>query len=313
MITDLALAGRPFAARSSLGMVMPASSESPPTRISSRRVTPSHIFLECPRTESMRVYPGGFEVCRERAFMISYCSQKSNFAAILNRSLMARLNCLRQPLGEPLQSTEPSFSQDSPGAAMKRLLVCLLLVGVVGCGKKEPAKETPSNEAASPNKLVDQPSGNPDPGSATEKPRSAEEMADALKTIALAFRNRADVHRGFYGHNPRWFDKDGRPYLSWRVFLLPFAGERSLFREFRLEEPWDSQHNKALLDRMPAIYKTPGLNRSGYTSLLTFTGRNTPFDYTRRRTGGMWQLLSPFSGPIPDLSLIHISEPTRPY
>jgi len=183
---------------------------------------------------------------------------------------------------------------------MKRLLVCLLLVGVVGCGKKEPAKETPSNEAASPNKLVDQPSGNPDPGSATEKPRSAEEMADALKTIALAFRNRADVHRGYYGHNPRWFDKDGRPYLSWRVFLLPFAGERSLFREFQLEEPWDSQHNKALLDRMPAIYKTPGLNRSGYTSLLTFTGRNTPFDYTRRRTGGMWQLLSPFSGPIPD-------------
>ena len=183
---------------------------------------------------------------------------------------------------------------------MIRLLVCLLLLGVVGCGTKEPAKETPSNEVASPNKLVDQPSGNPGPGSATDKPRSAEEMADALKTIALAFRNRAGVHRGSYGHNPAWFDKDGRPYLSWRVFLLPFAGERSLFREFRLEEPWDSQHNKALLDRMPAIYKTPGLNRNGYTSLLTFTGRSTPFDDTRRRTGGMWQLLSPFSGPIPD-------------
>ena len=113
---------------------------------------------------------------------------------------------------------------------MKRLLVCLLLVGVVGCGQSEPAKETLSNEVASPNELADQPSGNPDPGSAMDKPRSAEEVADALKTIALAFRNRAGVHRGRSGHNPAWFDKDGRPYLSWRVFLLPFvAGERSLF------------------------------------------------------------------------------------
>jgi len=32
---------------------------------------------------------------------------------------------------------------------MKRLLVCLLLVGVVGCGESEPAKETPANEAGS--------------------------------------------------------------------------------------------------------------------------------------------------------------------
>ena len=174
---------------------------------------------------------------------------------------------------------------------MKRLLVCLLLVGVVGCGKSEPA---------TPNKLAEQPSGNPDSGSATDTPRSAEDVARALKDIALAFRNRAGVHRGSSGHNPRWFDKDGRPYLSWRVFLLPFAGQRSLFSEFQLEEPWDSPHNKPLLDRMPKIYKTAGVTRSGYTSMLTFTGPSTPFDYTRRRTGGMWQLLSPYSGPIPD-------------
>ena len=184
---------------------------------------------------------------------------------------------------------------------MKRLFVCLLLVGVVGCGESEPAKETLSNEIASPNKLAEQPSGNPLSGSATVKPRSAEDVARALKDIALAFRNRAGVHRGRSGHNPAWFDKDGRPYLSWRVFLLPFvAGERSLFREFQLEEPWDSPHNKPLLDRMPEIYKAVGVTRSGYTSMLTFTGPSTPFDYTRRRTGGMWQLLSPYSGPIPD-------------
>ena len=34
--------------------------------------------------------------------MIPYCSQKSNFTAILNRSLMARLNCVKRPRGERL-------------------------------------------------------------------------------------------------------------------------------------------------------------------------------------------------------------------
>ena len=46
---------------------------------------------------------------------------------------------------------------------MKRLLVCLRLVGVVGCGESAPAKETPSSEAesqpkqANPSKLAEQP------------------------------------------------------------------------------------------------------------------------------------------------------------
>jgi len=48
--------------------------------------------------------------------------------------------------------------------------------------------------------------------------------------------------------------KDGKPLLSWRVALLPLLGEQALYAKFRLDETWDSPHNKALLDQMPAVY-----------------------------------------------------------
>jgi len=43
--------------------------------------------------------------------------------------------------------------------------------------------------------------------------------------------------------------------LSWRVSILPFIGEEKLFKKFNLEEPWDSEHNKKLLDEMPKNYE----------------------------------------------------------
>jgi Protein of unknown function (DUF1559) len=48
--------------------------------------------------------------------------------------------------------------------------------------------------------------------------------------------------------------KDGKPLLSWRVALLPFLDEQGLYDKFHLDEPWDSPHNKPLLDQMPDIY-----------------------------------------------------------
>ncbi len=54
--------------------------------------------------------------------------------------------------------------------------------------------------------------------------------------------------------------KDGKPLLSWRVSLLPFLGEKGLYAKFHLDEPWDSAHNKPLLDEMPSVY-APVLKR----------------------------------------------------
>ena len=49
---------------------------------------------------------------------------------------------------------------------------------------------------------------------------------------------------------------NGTPLLSWRVAILPYLGEseKALYGQFKLSEPWDSPHNKALLAKMPRVY-----------------------------------------------------------
>ncbi len=62
--------------------------------------------------------------------------------------------------------------------------------------------------------------------------------------------------------------KDGKPLLSWRVAILPyFTGGYGhnlgdLHKDFHLDEPWDSPHNKQFLDKMPAVFVSP-TDRSG--------------------------------------------------
>ncbi len=76
---------------------------------------------------------------------------------------------------------------------------------------------------------------------------------------------------------PATYDKDGRPLLSWRVALLPYLGEEALYKEFHLDEPWDSLHNKKLLKRLPQSLKGPSHWSRNKTTDLVFTGDATPF------------------------------------
>jgi hypothetical protein len=52
-------------------------------------------------------------------------------------------------------------------------------------------------------------------------------------------------------------DNGGRALLSWRVAILPYLDQMELYKQFRLDEPWDSPHNRNLIDRMPDIYTDP--------------------------------------------------------
>ena len=49
-------------------------------------------------------------------------------------------------------------------------------------------------------------------------------------------------------------DAEGTPLLSWRVALLPIMGLEDFYNEFRLDEPWDSETNLALMETMPMIF-----------------------------------------------------------
>ena len=61
-------------------------------------------------------------------------------------------------------------------------------------------------------------------------------------------------------------DQEGNRLLSWRVHLLPYLGHQELFDQFHLSEPWNSPHNKNLIEKMPAIYKHPSIElKSGHT------------------------------------------------
>lgn len=73
-------------------------------------------------------------------------------------------------------------------------------------------------------------------------------------------------------------DTNGRPLLSWRVHLLPQLGQDELYSEFRLNEPWDSEHNKRLLPRVPKIYVLKENLAEGMTDILAPYGENTPLD-----------------------------------
>jgi len=73
------------------------------------------------------------------------------------------------------------------------------------------------------------------------------------------------------------FDAIGNPHLSWRVHILPMLGHAELYAKFRIDEPWDSPHNIPLLNEMPDEYKVRGVQQSGYTSFMTFSGPGTPF------------------------------------
>jgi prepilin-type processing-associated H-X9-DG protein len=98
-----------------------------------------------------------------------------------------------------------------------------------------------------------------------------------LKQIGLAFHNFHSQNNAFPPSYSRSID--GKPLLSWRVLILPFLGEKALFDQFHLDEPWDSPHNRTLISRMPAVFRCPvekeALAADGKTRYLTPRGAGT--------------------------------------
>ncbi len=92
-----------------------------------------------------------------------------------------------------------------------------------------------------------------------------------LKQIGLAMMNYEQAN----GHFPPAYiaDKDGKPMHSWRVLLLPYMDQQALYDQYRMNEPWNSPHNKELASRMPSVYRCPS-NASDrpYTSYAMLVG-----------------------------------------
>jgi hypothetical protein len=68
---------------------------------------------------------------------------------------------------------------------------------------------------------------------------------------------------------------NNNPNLSWRVAILPYIEQAQLYNQFKLDESWDSEHNKALIPKMPKIFApVNGVTaEKGHTFYQIFTGR----------------------------------------
>jgi hypothetical protein len=110
-----------------------------------------------------------------------------------------------------------------------------------------------------------------------EQARARARAGSNLSQIGLAFHKFHDVNKRFPTDIR---SKDGKPLLSWKVAILPFLEQNELFKEFKLDEPWDSAHNKALIPRMPTVFAVPDepLGEPGQTSYRGFSGTGAIFD-----------------------------------
>jgi prepilin-type processing-associated H-X9-DG protein len=99
-----------------------------------------------------------------------------------------------------------------------------------------------------------------------------------LKQIGLAMHNYADIGGGVLPA-AAIVDKRGKPLLSWRVAILPYVEQNNLYKQFHLDEPWDSEHNKKLIGTMPKVYALPyGGSKPGQTHYRVFVGQGAAFD-----------------------------------
>ncbi len=103
-----------------------------------------------------------------------------------------------------------------------------------------------------------------------------------FKQIALAVHYFADRNKELFPASAS-YDDNGKPLLSWRVNILPHLDQGKLYKQFHLDEPWDSKHNLALVAKMPNIYADPDsalrkVNALGKTTYVVPTSEGTVFD-----------------------------------
>jgi hypothetical protein len=102
--------------------------------------------------------------------------------------------------------------------------------------------------------------------------------ANNLKQIGLALHNYHDANGKF--PPAAICDKQGKPLLSWRVAILPYIEQDNLFKQFKLDEPWDSEHNKPMSATVVKLFTLPNVKGEapGTTHYRVFVGGGALFE-----------------------------------
>lgn len=103
-----------------------------------------------------------------------------------------------------------------------------------------------------------------------------------VKQLALSMHNYDSAHNSL--PTPATLGKKGKKLLSWRVEILPYVGEDALYKQFKHDEPWDSEHNlKVFKDNpMPKVFAIPATTNldDKKTHYQVFVGNGAMFEPT---------------------------------
>jgi len=132
-------------------------------------------------------------------------------------------------------------------------------------------KRTIFHMAGLPEEANDDESGNGDKNAVSQAT-----LKNHLKQLGLAMHNFHDIYSRFATDDG--VAEAGKGNLSWRVHLLPLLNQQALYNQFHLDEAWDSDHNKTLIEKMPTVYASNGVKGKGKTSVHVLTGEGALFD-----------------------------------
>ena len=92
---------------------------------------------------------------------------------------------------------------------------------------------------------------------AVQAARSAARRVQGINNVKQIVLGVHNFHDTYQGMPPAYIpDANDKPGLSWRVAILPFIEQQNLYNQFKMDEPWDSEHNKKLIPMMPKVYRS---------------------------------------------------------
>jgi len=109
-----------------------------------------------------------------------------------------------------------------------------------------------------------------------------QESMNKLKHIAIAMQNYHAVNKHFppaIGIGP-----DGKTQHSWRVAILPYLDEE-LAKRYRLNEPWDSEHNKQVIADGAKYFNVPSEEPADDCGYFVLIGPSSVFYPADKGTG----------------------------
>jgi len=131
------------------------------------------------------------------------------------------------------------------------------------------------------------------------------QCSNNIKQIVLAIHNYHDTTNSL----PPLYtvDADGKPLHSWRVLLLPFMEQNHLYGMIRLDEPWDSPHNRQFHDFRVPQYTCPS-NPGGGCCYSAIAGQGF-VPNTRANSRGEHTFMRIADGLSNTLAIVEVREP----